>query len=326
MARVGAVPELKLAGALTARSAEALPLLPHYHDSLEITYLKSGAVTFWAGEERHEVAPGQIYVTSPGEVHGVIGDHLPPCRMYWLQVDLGGDRSHPENRFLSLPEDEAAGLTEALGALGNRRCFLAERDLTSLFRRLLTAISDYCAWDETSADAPTGARAAMGATAVRSALLDILLSTVASAALPSSRWSGRLSADAIRLMAANLRSPLSLAEIAERLNYSVSYFQARFRSETGTAPGEHYMHLRMAEACRLLEQTGQPVGYVAQEVGFASSQSFANTFRRLVGTTPRAYRRTVLAGGRKRAAELAKEPTGSTIWRLRAPVPLPDPN
>jgi hypothetical protein len=41
----------------------------------------------------------------------------------------------------------------------------------------------------------------------------------------------------------------------------------------------------------LLETTGHPVGRIATQVGFGSQTTFRERFKRIVGTSPQAYRR-----------------------------------
>jgi transcriptional regulator GlxA family with amidase domain len=45
----------------------------------------------------------------------------------------------------------------------------------------------------------------------------------------------------------------------------------------------------------LLETTSYPVERIAGEVGFGSPTTFRDRFKRLVGTSPQAYRRTFQA-------------------------------
>ena len=45
----------------------------------------------------------------------------------------------------------------------------------------------------------------------------------------------------------------------------------------------------------LLRNTNSPIASVAQEVGYDSEAAFAKAFKRLVGSTPGAWRRSVSA-------------------------------
>jgi len=67
-------------------------------------------------------------------------------------------------------------------------------------------------------------------------------------------------------------------------------FDRRFREITGTTPATWLTHQRVLRAQQLLESTGLPVEQVAQQCGFSSGAALRPHFRRLVGTTPAAYR------------------------------------
>jgi transcriptional regulator GlxA family with amidase domain len=49
---------------------------------------------------------------------------------------------------------------------------------------------------------------------------------------------------------------------------------------------------RVRHAQQLLETTGHPVEQIALLVGLGSPTTFRDRFKRLVGTSPQAYRRT----------------------------------
>ena len=52
---------------------------------------------------------------------------------------------------------------------------------------------------------------------------------------------------------------------------------------------------RMQLGATLLRNTNSPVAWVAQEVGYDSEASFGKAFKRLVGSTPGAWRRSAVA-------------------------------
>ena len=55
---------------------------------------------------------------------------------------------------------------------------------------------------------------------------------------------------------------------------------------------------RIAEACRLLTETDQPVTKIMFDVGFQTKSNFNGEFRRVTGMSPTAWReKTLLAEG-----------------------------
>ncbi|KPD12744.1 GlxA family transcriptional regulator [Phaeobacter sp. 11ANDIMAR09] len=113
---------------------------------------------------------------------------------------------------------------------------------------------------------------------------------------PQSRLGGHkhnaLTAKANALMEASLDEPLTLTAIADRLGTSPRSLQQQFRLRLGTTPQDHYLHLRLAEARRLVSDTDLSLMEVALATGFTSPSSFARAFRVAHGTSARELRQS----------------------------------
>jgi len=66
--------------------------------------------------------------------------------------------------------------------------------------------------------------------------------------------------------------------------------QREFKATTGESAYSWIVRERVERARELLEQRQVPLTRVAQAVGAGSVESLRHHFRRLVGTTPAAYR------------------------------------
>lgn len=88
----------------------------------------------------------------------------------------------------------------------------------------------------------------------------------------------------------NTSSDLTLADIAERAGMSTRTLNRRFRDQTGTTPLQWLHRERVRQAQYLLENTTHPVDRIATDVGFGSPTAFRERFKRVVGTSPNAYR------------------------------------
>jgi transcriptional regulator GlxA family with amidase domain len=90
----------------------------------------------------------------------------------------------------------------------------------------------------------------------------------------------------------HLDEPLTVEDLARQALVSPRSFARRFRTATGTTPMQWLTRQRVLHAQRLLETTDLPVELVAQRCGFGTATALRVHFRRLVGTSPLAYRRT----------------------------------
>jgi transcriptional regulator GlxA family with amidase domain len=89
----------------------------------------------------------------------------------------------------------------------------------------------------------------------------------------------------------NLKTALSVEQLAEVANLSPRQFSRAFRAETGQSPAKAVENLRV-EAARLLTEQGQlPIDVVARETGFADRERMRRAFLRAFGQPPQAIRR-----------------------------------
>lgn len=103
------------------------------------------------------------------------------------------------------------------------------------------------------------------------------------------RWQVRRVTD---YMLANLDRPIGLDELAAQARLSRYHFCTAFRQATGRTPHFWLTELRMARARQLLADPLLSISQVALDVGYATPSAFAAAFRRTVGMTPGAWRRS----------------------------------
>ena len=101
---------------------------------------------------------------------------------------------------------------------------------------------------------------------------------------------------------------------------SVSHSAHSFRQTTGVGPHQYVLRRRIERARNLFADPKLGVADVALHCGFSNQSHFSETFRRVVGTTPRQYR--VALGARRepvaRQAPAAKQQkTDSSIAESR---------
>lgn len=88
-----------------------------------------------------------------------------------------------------------------------------------------------------------------------------------------------------------LAEPITVDDLAGRLNVSARTLARRFEEQLGTAPGQWLLAQRIARTRVLLEETDLPVETIAARVGLSSATNLRRRFRAALHTTPSAYRR-----------------------------------
>ena len=95
-----------------------------------------------------------------------------------------------------------------------------------------------------------------------------------------------------RYLEAHLSDPLDLAALSRTFSISPYHLSRVFRDRVGVPPHRYLTNLRVARAKELLATSTMSVTQVAARVGFGSLSHFTATFRRVVGLTPTAYKRS----------------------------------
>jgi AraC family transcriptional regulator len=92
---------------------------------------------------------------------------------------------------------------------------------------------------------------------------------------------------------ANIADCIKLDDLAAICGVSPEYFIRVFKSSLGVSPHRYVVGVRIHHAKRLLTDTNIGLAEIARQCGFAHQQHFTNTFRRMTGVSPGAYRRAM---------------------------------
>ncbi len=83
---------------------------------------------------------------------------------------------------------------------------------------------------------------------------------------------------------------LSLAELAETLNLSPTYFATAFKQAIEVSPHQHVIQQRVERAKLMLSKTDLAIADIALQVGFSSQSHLTQQLKRLTGMTPKQIR------------------------------------
>jgi LacI family transcriptional regulator len=102
-------------------------------------------------------------------------------------------------------------------------------------------------------------------------------------------------ADAVRYIREHACDPCSVDDVLREVAVGRRWLERQFAAHLGRTPHEEMTRVRIETAKRLLLRPELGVVGVAERCGFSKVQ-FNRTFRQVTGTTPAAYRRSVLRG------------------------------
>ena len=250
----------------------------HEHPGMfEFCLIMRGHVTWWAQERIYELRGGDVYFTWPDEPHGGLHELMHPCTIYWTTLHVPRPQVKEAQGFLHLPPQEALELCARLYALKDRHLRGAEK-LEPYFKEVFRTLE-------------TGGR--LGVLQARAAYQGLLATLVALPAAdepagfvpPGMRRAQNFLDDAPRPWP-------TVEELADLAGMSPSHFHATFRRTVGMAPMEYAHRKRLGHAQRLLAEPRATVTGIATRLGYCSSQHMATCFKRYLGTTPTAERKT----------------------------------
>lgn len=93
----------------------------------------------------------------------------------------------------------------------------------------------------------------------------------------------------------NLKTALSVEQLADAARLSPRQFSRAFRAETGRSPAKAVEHLRVEAARLMMEEGRHPIDIVARETGFADRERMRRAFLRAFGQPPQTIRRNARA-------------------------------
>ena len=91
----------------------------------------------------------------------------------------------------------------------------------------------------------------------------------------------------------HLSEDVSIERLASIANYSPAQFRRLFTKLMGQSPSAYIADIRINNAKVLLKTTDKRISDIAVEVGFFDHSHFIRTFKKLVGSTPAEYRKSL---------------------------------
>jgi AraC-like DNA-binding protein len=244
--------------------------LPEY----QVVYITSGQGEFESGPTGfRRLAPGAVFLLFPGVWHRYRPDRATGWDEYWVSFSGRNVENLQEEGFF-VPERAVldAGVTDAI--------------LTP-FRQLLTRLRDE----------PPGFPHLLAADTMEilAAILAVVPvespDMVAKGPRDVTTFEDRIVAEAMRLIWSRTHEPMTVDMVARQLPLARRSLERRFRSVVGHTLHEEIVRCRLERATRLLVSTTLSIQEVAIAAGFASTDTMGRIFHRLMGTSPRDYRR-----------------------------------
>lgn len=261
---------------LNRRLDDAIPFLWHHHPEFELTLTLNSMGQRFIGDHVGSYGHGDLVLVGPNLPHTWASrakrDATQPhvalvfwFRKDWIEGAIAGSVELQPVRELIARASAGLVFAEETG-LGLVDAFQAIFDLPPMQRLLgLLSILGQLAADPTAR----------------------VLSSTAPQVVDGSR--SRLDRVLTHLHQ-HYAEPTDMTALAEVAALSVSGLHRMFVKHTQTSVGDYVTGLRIGEACSRLSSASEPIGFIAEAVGYPSLANFNRQFKALRGMTPRDYR------------------------------------
>lgn len=261
------VPGIRLFGHFSSQRASA-PLSMHIHPGcMEVCYIVRGNQTYHVGEEVFHLTGGDLFVTFPDELHGSGGDPQGKFELYWMQLETA------EDDFLFYNTQQARLLKSTL-LNAETRHFKGDPRSYQLIKEAFGYIPLI-----------DPIQKMLGVSALTLFLSKNFCDNQKLQLKPAKIAQAEL------FIKENLENKIALADAAEHIGLSLSYFKKLFKVSTGETPGNYINYLKILRSKKLLES--ESVTQVAFALDFSSSSYFSSVFRHYTGMSPTQFQKKV---------------------------------
>ncbi len=272
----------------------------HFHNVYHVVPVLAGEGWLEREQDRLRLAPGVVAVIDPGDKHIFLTDAVPlhifAFNFYLIPSGVSTETGYApgaaalERAALRVPFSELAGSVHwtrssvSMDPGLERWGRLVEE--VRRFREDIRAYTDY----------PGPQRPGHLARWYRDRCAGFLQSAVCVLSRPE--WPSpaaalggeRVLRETDRAVREQLEHKLDLRALARRVQRSPAYLSELFHARSGMTLTRYHSSLRIARACELLRDHGQPIARIALSLGYSSPQHFCAAFRRERHMSPREYR------------------------------------
>lgn len=250
----------------------------HWHDEMEIIYIKKGHGYVTVDFKQYKVSGGTIVLILPGQLHSI--EQYDDLSMEYENIIF------QVNMLLPRTED-----TSSINFL--RPLLNGQITVPSMFSMVhphyeaISACIDAC--DEICKTKPEGYDLY-----IKGKLFEffyILSNRCRNEKNPRTAKSLDKMKTILKFIETNYMQKISVAEIAEQVEFSESHFMRYFKETMGTSFVDYLREYRLTMAARLLIASDATILSIAEEVGFDNLSYFNRAFKKHYGVTPSQYRR-----------------------------------
>lgn len=253
------------------------PSVPlHWHNSMEVIYVKKGVGRVQMGVEKYEANEGDIFIIPPGILHAIRQNGKSVMEYENIIFDVD---------FLGSGAADICAQEYLVPLLAGKliRAIFLRKEMQG-YEKIASCLMET---EELCADRAYGYELGVKAAITRMFFWLIRL-------YPERPWLDSPDTEKLKMVLHEVEKdytlPRSVDEMAEKCGWSSSHFMRWFKQMTGSSFVNYYNERRLAFAAKELRRSNEKVLVIAGNAGFDNLSHFNRQFKKRYGVTPREYR------------------------------------
>lgn len=265
------IPGIKLIGHYINNKAHESLMLHKHTNCIELSYCVTGNQIYKTLNEEYLFSGNSIFIAYPGEPHGAATYSEGKIEVYWIQFE--NDFS---DNFLSLQNPFSKALHSTLFTQ-KKHLFKCKNDLKHYFENAILNLPNENFLKKFS-----------GLISIFAFLNEIIEFNEINHSSSSPQIK-----KAISYINENINNRVSLEDVANHVELSLSHFKKTFKQEIGDTPNSYINNLKIQKAKKMLDTKKFSITEVAYNLDFSSSAYFSFVFKNHTNISPREYSRNI---------------------------------
>lgn len=261
-------------------SAVELNISDHSHDFFELGYIKEGTISHTVNGKTTVLSQGQYFFLDYNDSHSykALSDSVLVVNIIFKPTIIDRSLSFCKDSYTLLHHYMIKIEPSHLKAIPNKTVF--NDDDSQIWDLIYKMLGEYNNMKFGYAEI------------TRSLLIELLILTMRKISIENLEPEN-LVEYAIAKVNSNCANPPTLKELAKKFLCSEPFVSIKFKEETGKNYRDFITTTRLSEAKRLLLNTNKKIYSIAKEVGYTDVNSFYNTFKRIEGISPNAFKKNI---------------------------------
>ena len=248
----------------------------HWHDELEIIYVKEGSLNVNIAGESYIGNPGDAFAVSPGNLH-FMGSQTGTVDYYTFLFPM---------RYVTFNTEDILD-KEVLEPLNNGRLMIYPQ-IGKAARDICEELIDIHQLKNSETE-----QKIIVQLKIKMTLLQFILKMWQEGLIVDNATSGRntIEKEMISYIQQNYTEKIYLKEFGAQFHLSEKYISRYFKEHFHITLSQYVNHLRLEHARQLLQETALPITEVAMQSGYQNVSYFIRSFKETYGVPPLKYRK-----------------------------------